>query len=97
MDILDENNDHADIEVLYEEQINKYDISDDTPSFSDNPTGVEQPTQPQEFNMSVYNVIKKAELDLTDELANLDYEGNPQGVIQLLTQLTAEVSKFNNR
>lgn len=100
MDILDENNDHVDIGLIYEEQMNTYTIPDDTVSFSNNPTGDDvqnpQPEEPSnEFNAQVYEVIKEVELNFSDELAELDYEGNPQGVIKFIKQLTAEVVKFN--
>lgn len=94
MDIYDENDDHADIGLLYEEQMGTYEIPDETPSFSDNPTG--EATPPREINMEYMDALKEAELNLSDELAEMDYEGNPDGVLLFMKQLTQAIVKFNN-
>ena len=83
MDTLDENNDHIDIGLLYEELVKTYHIDDENIQ--------------NELTPEVYELFKEAELNLSDELAELDYEGNPQGVIRFLNMVTDAVVKFNTK
>ena len=91
MDILDENNDHIDIEVLYGEQVTTYNLNQSSgkPEFSEEDL--------DELTPQMYELVKEAELNLSDELAELNYEGNPRGVIQFLNHLTGVVVKFNSK